>query len=307
MAKKLTNNDFIERSNNLHKNFYKYIDEYKNAQTKIKIICPKHGEFYQKPYSHLQGIGCPKCGFEKSSSQSRKKIELFINHSNKIHNNYYNYNKVLYKNNKENIIITCPKHGDFNQIPQHHLNGHGCPICAPKKENKSNDVFITQSSKIHDNKYHYNDSYKGAHIPINIVCPIHGTFSQTPNSHLKGRGCPDCQWGNSSKMEKNWLDILNIDKIYRNVFIKIDGRIYKFDAYIPETNTIYEFYGDFWHGNPRKYTDGEYNLKNKISFSDLYKRTIDREEFLKSKGYKIISIWEDEFIKNNKQNSKSKI
>jgi hypothetical protein len=41
MAKKLTNNDFIERSNNLHKNFYKYIDEYKNAQTKIKIICPK--------------------------------------------------------------------------------------------------------------------------------------------------------------------------------------------------------------------------------------------------------------------------
>ena len=297
MAKKLTNSDFIERSNDLHKNFYKYIDGYKNAQTKIRIICPEHGEFYQKPYSHLQGIGCPKCGFKKSSSKNRKKIESFINQSNVVHNNYYNYNKSVYKNNKENIIITCPKHGDFIQMPQHHLNGHGCPICAPKKGNKPNDVFITQSSKIHDNKYQYSDLYKGAHIPINILCPTHGTFSQTPNSHLKGRGCPDCQWKNSSKMEKKWLDILNIDNVYRNVFIRIDGKIYKFDAYIPETNTIYEFYGDFWHGNPRKYTDDEYNLKNKITFSDLYKKTIDREEFLKSKGYKIISIWEDEYIK----------
>jgi len=301
MPGKITNDDFVKRSSIIHKNFYNYIDEYKNSHTKIKIQCPIHGEFEQKPYSHLSGIGCPKCGFEKSSSKNRKNLDDFINKANLVHKNYYRYDNVDYKNNKENVIITCPKHGDFNQLPQHHLKGHGCPNCAPKKQNKSNDFFISQASNIHNNKYNYIDEYKGAHIPINIICPKHGSFSQTPNSHLKGRGCPDCQFRNSSIMEKKWLDILGIDKKYRNAFVKIDNKIYKFDAYIPETNTIYEFYGDFWHGNPNKYKDGEYNLKNKSSFSDLYKKTIDRENFLKSKGYKIISIWEDEFVKNNKQ------
>jgi hypothetical protein len=300
MARKLTNDDFMKRSTNIHSDFYKYNDEYKNSHTKIKILCPIHGEFEQKPYSHLKGIGCPKCGFKKTSDFNKMSDESFIEKSNMIHKSRYNYDKVNYKSNKDNVIINCPIHGDFNQLPQHHLNGHGCPECAPKKQNKSNDIFISQSKKIHDDKYHYIEDYKGAHVPISIECPIHGDFLQTPNSHLKGRGCPDCQYSNSSKMEKSWLDILSIDKKYRNAFIKIDGKLYKFDAYIPETNTIYEFYGDFWHGNPNKYKDGN-NLKNKLSFSELYKKTMDREVFLKSKGYNIISIWEDEFIKQSKK------
>jgi G:T-mismatch repair DNA endonuclease (very short patch repair protein) len=296
MGKKLSNDDFIKKSNILHKNFYNYIDEYKNSHSKIKIHCPIHGEFEQKPYSHLQGIGCPKCGFEKSSSKNRKKIEDFINLARYVHNNFYTYNKVEYKNNKENIKITCPKHGDFNQLPQHHLNGHGCPSCAPKKDNKSNFTFISQASKIHNNKYNYIEEYKGAHIPIEISCPKHGIFLQSPNSHLKGRGCPDCQWSNSSKMEKDWLDSLKIDRKYRNVFIKIKGKLYKFDAYVPETNTIYEFYGDFWHGNPNKFKEGE-NNKSKTSYSELYKRTIEREDFLKQNGFNLVTIWEDDYLK----------
>lgn len=298
----MTNDDFIKRSNYLHSNFYEYLDDYKNARTKIKIQCPIHGEFEQKPYSHLQGIGCPKCGFEKSASHNRKNIDNFIDQANVVHDNRYNYDKTEYKNHKENVLITCPIHGDFKQSPQSHLKGHGCPKCAPKKQNKSNDVFISQASKIHNNKYNYIEDYKGAHVPINIFCPKHGTFSQTPNSHLKGRGCQECQWKNSSKLEKEWLDSLSIDKKYRNIFIKIDGKLYKFDAYIPETNTIYEFYGDFWHGNPDRFKDGD-NNRSKVSFSDLYEKTIKREKFLKQKGFNLISIWEQDFIKN-KQNKK---
>lgn len=303
MGKKITNDDFIKRSNIIHKNFYDYVDVYINAHSKIKIICPVHGEFKQKPCSHLQGIGCPKCGFDKSSSKNRRGLVSFIEQSNKIHNSYYNYDKVIYKNNKKNVTITCPKHGDFNQIPQHHLNRHGCQKCAPKKENKLNNSFISQASKIHNNKYKYIEDYKGAHFPIIISCPIHGTFSQTPNSHLKGRGCSECQWKNSSKLEKEWLNILKIDKNYRNAFIKIDGKLYKFDAYIPETNTIYEFYGDFWHGNPDRFVDGE-NNRSKVSFSELYNRTIKREKFLKQKGFNLISIWEQDFIKSKQNKNK---
>jgi hypothetical protein len=293
----LTNDDFIKRASTVHKNFYDYLDEYKNSKEKIKIKCPLHGEFEQKPYSHLQGIGCPKCAIEKRANLCRKKDDTFIKQANDVHNYFYNYDKVVYKNTMDNIIIVCPLHGDFKQSPQSHLKGYGCPGCTPRKENKSNSLFVEQATKLHNSKYKYFDDYKGAHTPIKINCPIHGDFLQTPNSHLKGRGCPNCQWSNSSKLEKSWLDKLGIDIKYRNKSIIIDGKTFKFDAYVPDTNTIYEFYGDYWHGNPNKTYNSNINQKSKVSFSELYQNTINREKFLISKGYNIISIWEDDFIK----------
>lgn len=146
------------------------------------------------------------------------------------------------------------------------------------------------------------DSYKGAHVLINIKCKKHGQFLQTPNSHLRGRGCPSCQWSNSSRMEKEWLDSLGIKKEYRNKKIIIDGKLFNLDAYIPETKTIYEFYGDYWHGNPNRTYNTDINQKSKISFTELYKRTINRENFLKSKGYKLITIWEEDYIKQIAKN-----
>lgn len=301
MAKRLTNDEFIRRSKIIHNNYYEYLDDYKSAHSKIKIICPIHGEFEQKAYSHLQGIGCPKCGFAKSSDSSRKKIEDFIKQSNIVHKNRYRYNDINYTNNKTNIKIECPIHGFFYQLPQHHINGHGCPKCASKKDIKSNNIFVEQANRIHNGKYKYEYPYEGSHKLLKITCLKHGIFEQTPNSHLKGRGCPGCQVSNSSKLENIWLDLLGIDKKHRNIRMIIDDKIYKFDAFIEESNTIYEFYGDFWHGNPKMYKDGDYNLKNNILFSELYKSTIEREKYLISKEYKVVSIWENDFIENNKQ------
>jgi len=51
----------------------------------------------------------------------------------KIHGNKYNYDKVDYKNSKTKVIVTCDKHGDFNQTPSNHKKGHGCPMCSNKK------------------------------------------------------------------------------------------------------------------------------------------------------------------------------
>ena len=117
----LTNDEFIKRSNRIHNSFYNYNDTYKGTRIKIKIICPIHGEFLQIPYSHLQGIGCPKCGFKRSSELSKKGNDNFKDEANLVHNNYYNYDKVDYKNNKTKVIINCPKHGDFEQTPLAHI------------------------------------------------------------------------------------------------------------------------------------------------------------------------------------------
>ena len=60
----------------------------------------------------------------------------FINRSRLIHNNYYDYSKVNYKNSIIKVCITCPKHGDFWQIPKSHLRGNGCPKCKSEKNKK---------------------------------------------------------------------------------------------------------------------------------------------------------------------------
>jgi len=130
--KKLNNSTFIEKSNKKHNNKYDYsLVEYINNKTKIKIICPEHGVFEQTPHEHLSGHGCCMCGGSKKLS-----INNFIERSNKIHDNKYDYSLVEYKNNCTKVKICCPVHGIFEQIPNVHLLGSGCAKCNESKGEK---------------------------------------------------------------------------------------------------------------------------------------------------------------------------
>jgi G:T-mismatch repair DNA endonuclease (very short patch repair protein) len=84
-----------------------------------------------------------------------------------------------------------------------------------------------------------------------------------------------------------------LDKI-----LKIKNRKIKPDGYDPTTKTIYEFNGDYWHGNPNLYKSTDTNKHNKKTFEELYKKTIERESFLVKNGYKVVSIWESDFKPN---------
>lgn len=75
----------------------------------------------------------PKCKFEKLALINKSTTNEFINKSNKIHNGKYLYSKTVYVNSKLPVIITCKKHGDFEQTPKTHLKGHGCPKCNQSK------------------------------------------------------------------------------------------------------------------------------------------------------------------------------
>ena len=77
--------------------------------------------------------------------------------------------------------------------------------------------------------------------------------------------------------------------------IKINKKLFKFDGYCKETNTVYEFMGDFFHGNPKLYNQNDINPLNKKTFGELYRNTINREKYLIKRGYNVISIWENDF------------
>ncbi|MFA5586475.1 MAG: hypothetical protein WDA02_08030 [Saccharofermentanales bacterium] len=118
-------NDFINKSSHIHKNKYDYsLVNYKNTYTKVKIICPTHGIFKQKPSSHLNGNGCIKC-----SGTNKYSTKDFIDKCNKVHNNKYDYSLVNYINGKTKIKIICPIHGVFEQLPYMHLQSYGCIVC----------------------------------------------------------------------------------------------------------------------------------------------------------------------------------
>lgn len=210
------------------------------------------------------------------------------------HNDKYGYSLVNYENVRTKVDIICKKHGVFSQLPLHHIKGQGCKKCV---QYSNTNEFIKKSFELHGYKYDYSlVKYIRSNLKVKIICKEHGEFEQTPNSHLSGSGCPICSI-KYNKSENEWLDIMNISN--KNRQVKIGN--YTVDGYDPKYNTIYEFYGDYWHGNPNIYNPKHINRNNKKSFGILYRETIYRENTLKSMGYNVISIWENDFIKKYKQ------
>jgi len=126
--KKKKKEKFISDALRAHQNKYDYKKTtYLSSKDPITIICPRHGEFTQIANNHLSGNGCKKC-----SGKYKPTTQEFIDMCTKTHNGKYTYEKTVYKNSREKIIVTCPVHGDFTQSPDSHKNGHGCAKCARK-------------------------------------------------------------------------------------------------------------------------------------------------------------------------------
>lgn len=183
---------FIEIAREVHGVKYDYSKvNYKGTKTKVTIICPKHGEFEQTPYRHLKGQGCIKCGHEKIKEKNGLSQEEWIKRAREMHGNKYDYSKVDYINANEKVCIICPKHGEFWQNARNHIRGLGCPKCGERFLDK--EFFIEKAKKVHGNRYDYSKvNYVNNRTKITIICPEHGEFEQTPNSHLCGKGCQIC-------------------------------------------------------------------------------------------------------------------
>lgn len=189
VKKYYTKETLIIKAQEVHGSKYDYSEaEYVNSETKIIIICPEHGSFSQIPNDHFRGHGCLKCADEK---KRRVSIDEFIQRANEIHFNKYDYSKVEFKSTKDKILIICPVHSEFYQICSMHLSGHGCSKCAGKY--MDTELFKEKAGKVHNYKYDYTYvEYQDYKTKVNIICPIHGIFLQSPGAHSGGKGCNKC-------------------------------------------------------------------------------------------------------------------
>lgn len=283
--RKKTLEQFIFESKQVHGDKYDYSKvEYINIDSHVTIICPQHGEFKQTPYHHLKGNGCPKCNGGIALDKDK-----FIDKCKKIHNNKYDYSKTQYNGIYQKICIICPKHGEFWQVANNHINGKGCPKCCGK--NKDTRDIINEFKEIHGNKYDYSKVvYKGALKKVCIICPEHGEFWQTPHTHLRGCGCQQCGYLRTQKQNQT------ITRQCANTFIEKARKIHndKYDySKVQYANAITQIciicpkHGEFWQ-TPNRHLQGhgcpkccESSLEKEIGY------ILDKNDIFYIKEYKL--------------------
>lgn len=240
IKRRMTQDNFLVKCKKIHGNRYDYSKSiYETISKKIIITCKTHGDFEQSPSSHFNGSGCPKCGFNSQIQKRKLPLENFIFRSSSIHRNKYDYSMVNYKNSQTEIDILCTIHGLFQQRPDFHLRGSGCPKCSIIKvhelQKKSTEETIKGFFKIHGNRYDYSKvNVVDSKTPVIVICKLHGEFYPNPNGHLRGTGCPKCSiLEQVEKQRKTLEEFINESK-------KIHGNVYDYSKvdYLDSSSNI---------------------------------------------------------------------
>ena len=278
--KRYTTETFIEAAKKAHGDFYDYSESvYVNANTLVKIICPKHGPFMQRPSNHLKGIRCPRCGGEIGGQKIASNTEEFIRKAIAIHGDKYDFSKVNYTAAVDKVPVICKEHGEFWMTPQNILAGHGCPICAGNIQ-LDTEEFIKRSNEVHDGIYDYSKTeYVNNHEKVCIIChqknrygKEHGEFWQNPASHMKGVGCPKCKSSHLEKQVRSFLGHNGIRFEEQQTFDWLTDVGHMFlDFFIQDYGVAVECQGT-QHFVPYEVWGGEESLKEIQRRDELKKR-----------------------------------
>jgi len=206
----------------------------------------------------------------------------------------YSHKKVWWK---------CAKGHEWAALVSNRAQGKNCPYCSNQRLCGDNCLATTNpalSLEWHPSKNKCLTPYTvfaGSSKKVWWQCAKGHEWRAGINSRNSGVGCPHCAQGSISKISQQWLDSLGIPEEFREFQIKLPGRkrAIRVDGFDPKTSTVYEFLGDYWHGNPDLYDSEDVNAHNKRTFGVLYNQTMRRLERLKKAGYSVVFIWEQNF------------
>jgi len=157
------NRYLIKEFEEIHGEIYNYSKiNYIDNDSKMIIICPEHGEFRQSSAAHKVGKGCHKCVGRGLTTQ-----EIIVQFKG-VHGNKYDYSRVIYVNNLTKVIIMCPEHGEFEQSPTYHKQGHGCQKCGGNQRLTTNEI-IKRLLEIYGDKYDYSKVEYVSNLGVVIV------------------------------------------------------------------------------------------------------------------------------------------
>ena len=153
-----------------------------------------------------------------------------------------------------------------------------------KKSMLTREQFIERAIDLHGKTYDYSKvEYNGYKEKVDIICNIHGVFSQRVINHLQGCGCPKCP-KHSSLQEQELNDF--IKSLYDGKIINGDRDLinpYEIDMLLPDLKMAIEYNGNYWHSYNRKET-----VEEKTKHSTKHNMCLE-------KGYQLIQITESEW------------
>ena len=288
---------FFEEAPKTHNNYYDYSKvDFKGVNFKVIIICPKHGEFLQKPSKHSRGQGCNKCGVERTADRQRKTLDEFVKQSKEKHGeDHYNYDGVEYINDDTHVNIYCNIHNkSFLQTPGVHLSGCGCSDCGTEKRSKQKISLASQKFwEIANKDPHHNFSkfeYTKSREKSTIICnKCNEHFQSSPNNYLRGKSCPLCKNKTEAKLHENIVGKYLIKRQCnydwcKNVNTK-KNCYFPFDFCIEEYKIIIELDGIQHFKNVKHFRKTPEEQKER----DLYKQKCANDN-----GYSIIRIYQED-------------
>lgn len=302
--------DFIKQAKARHGNSYDYSKtQYKNSKTDVIITCRKHGDFPQKPPTHLDGGGCPACGRERTTASkvgkkkgfNKRTTSSFIEESNEIHQNRYEYSKTVFVATNKKVIITCKEHGDFDQLASDHLRGRGCQKCGRKTQGLAKRIsfqeWVETARERHGDTYKYDESsFTTTKHDIRIFCEKHGWFKQNAGRHAYvGHGCEECGNGRIAiSRGRTTEDFIQISK-------EVHGNRYEYSLLKtdPETGSlIYEDNDKIRlicrdHGPFLIITNNHIHLEQGCPACEATKGEVRVRRFLEEKGIEFVYQWTD--------------
>lgn len=250
------------------------IESYVSNKVKIKHRCNNCGEIYeQNPDSHLHGKGCPKCAIKTTT----KAHEAYVQECNNLG---IDLPIEKYVSNKTKIKHICKKCGNvYNQRPNNHLQGQGCPIC--KQNRKTTQSYIGDCKRLgYDLPI---EEYININTNIKHKCSQGHIYSQRPSHHLNGIGCPICSESHGEKFIRNYLDNNGISYEPQKKFHDLKDKAYlSYDFYLPDYNTLIEYQG-IQHFESVSFDGKTSSDLEKQQYHDKLKR-----EYAKNNGYTLL-------------------
>lgn len=238
--------------------------EYVFSQSKITVVCSKHGSWQTNTalLQHRDGPACKQCAIEINGKSKRSSTEEFITKAKVKHGERFDYSKTKYVTSFQDVEVICREHGSFFTLPNNHLRGATCSKCKYEIQAKAAivpfEVFVGRARLVHT-EYEYSDEdYKGTDSEVNIKCSVHGWFKQIGYVHLGGARCKKCA-GRGSKGQEELLSYIKNLGFEAVADYRYGSSRQEVDVYVPELKIAFEYNGVYWHSSKYRANDFHFN------------------------------------------------
>lgn len=267
---------------------------YAGMNKKISFNCPTHGPMTMDAKVMMRGAMCHKCLFVARGGAKRLTLKQCLSRFKEKHGDLYDYSHAAYNGQQAPMLIKCATHGFFEQKPEYHWNGAGCPKCYSDRRGltlrETNETFAGKLESVFPGKFLLESDYVNSQTYVSVRCLEHDQTCQTkPNWLMNGYNpCTRCNHMKSSQEDAIADFLSKFTPVVRRSRKIIAPK--ELDIYLPDKHLAVEYCGMFWHSH----FDADNERANRHNHANKYKACAEQ-------GIRLLTIYESEWLERQPQ------